>query len=81
MARGVHWRLRTYVSWRDTFLTSLATTGHTHVSHINVVTMYLKSIEHSAYIVALVTCSLGIGPARLLDVTGGREDWVHGHLI
>ena len=52
----------------------------THVSQIHVVMKYLKIDEHSAYIVALVTCSFRLLVSRLVDVTGGREDWVHGHL-
>ena len=71
------------VSKRDTFLTSLVTTGHTHVSQMYVARIYLKCSRvlslHCG--MAFVTCSLGTWFARLLDVTGGREDWVHGHLI
>ena len=81
MARGVHWRLHSDVSWRDTVLTSLVTTGHMHVSQMNVVMIYLKSVVQSAYSLALITCSPGPWFALLLDVTGRREDWVHGHLI
>ena len=43
--------------------------------------IYLEVGAHSAYIGALVTCSFGLSVSRLLDVTGGREDWVLGHLI
>ena len=82
MPRAVNWRLHSDVSGFDTPSTSLGTTGHAHVSHFDVGTIYLNICEHSAYIVALVDCSLSqVFSSHLLDVTGEREDWVHGHLI
>ena len=81
MTGDVNWQVHKYVSWIHSFSPRWSTLATTHVSQMNVVAIYLKIVWHPAYIGMLVACSSNRLSPFLLDVAGGRDNLMHGHLF